>query len=238
MSVPYESLAGRERSTQALIDWALAQIAEKYGQGGSEPHPSHDERHTKWVMYAQDLIIEKINDNSGEYGDYIDPHTAELMRLAAVFHDIVHTPGDPDNEEKSARMLAAMVRGAGAYSESEIELAQRILMSTTLKFDEGGQIIQGAEEGFLPGQILADADLSVIGARYPIFWESVGRYLLESKPMGWQFSAEDLVEFADREIKFLDSHQFLTPAAEKLFPHKPTNKFQLARTKIANSKLK
>ena len=106
-----------------------------------EPHRRHHgERHLTEVLDAVALLAEPGDD-------------LEAVGLAAWFHDAVYE-GRPDDEERSAELARAQLERAGAPAGLVDEVARLVLLTRT--HDPG--------PGDRAGQVLCDADLSVLGA--------------------------------------------------------------------------
>jgi predicted metal-dependent HD superfamily phosphohydrolase len=79
---------------------------------------------------------------------------ADVVRLAAWFHDAVYLPDRSENEERSARLAERALPEAGVGREKTAEVAR--LVRLTVTHDPG-------EDDF-DGQVLCDADLAVLAS--------------------------------------------------------------------------
>lgn len=114
------------------------ELDKRYG----EPHRRyHTRRHLTAVL---DLVDELAGHASA----------ADLVRLAAWFHDAVYDPERADNEERSARLAARMLTDTD-LREPDIEEVVRLVELTTT---------HAPTEDDRNGQVLCDADLAILGA--------------------------------------------------------------------------
>ena len=120
----------------------------------------HDLRHLEEVLDHLDVLL-------------ADPGTgplrvdADVVRLAAWFHDAVYD-GAPDDEERSARLAEESLAAAGVQVEIVAEVAR--LVRLTAAHDPA--------DGDLAGAVLSDADLAVLAAepeRYAEYVSGVRR---------------------------------------------------------------
>ncbi|MEO3978666.1 hypothetical protein [Streptomyces sp. CAU 1734] len=79
---------------------------------------------------------------------------ADLVRLAAWFHDAVYLPDRSENEERSARLAERALPEAGLSAGATAEVAR--LVRLTVTHDPGGADPNGA--------VLCDADLAILAA--------------------------------------------------------------------------
>ncbi|MFI9152970.1 hypothetical protein [Streptomyces sp. NPDC053367] len=79
---------------------------------------------------------------------------ADVVRLAAWFHDAVYLPDRSENEERSARLAERALPEAGVPEDKTSEVAR--LVRLTVTHDPG-------EDDF-DGQVLCDADLAVLAS--------------------------------------------------------------------------
>ena len=124
-----------------------------------------------------------------------------LLRTAAVFHDIGYVEQHHLHEEGSAR-LAAAVLPQFDYTPTQIAVIVDIILAT--------QLPQVART--LPEQILADADLAILGQT---------DYLLRNAALRQELAA--LVKPATDQqwyggqLNFIRNHRYFTRAARSLY---------------------
>jgi predicted metal-dependent HD superfamily phosphohydrolase len=145
--------------------------------------PSPSDLSTKWLTLLRPLGIsdDRANvvfaDLVARYGEpqrhyhtlehigqvlaALDPELPKLtapvaVMLAAWFHDAIYDPRAPDNEEQSAIHARQVLRSFGVAASLEERVGQLILLTKTHQ--------AGADTD---GQLLLDADLSVLGAEEP-----------------------------------------------------------------------
>ncbi|MDI3388188.1 hypothetical protein QIS99_18550 [Streptomyces sp. B-S-A8] len=91
--------------------------------------------------------------------DHIDvlaghAENADLVRLAAWFHDAVYLPDRSENEERSARLAERALPEAGLEADATAEVARLVRLTVT----------HDPAEGDRNGEVLCDADLAILGA--------------------------------------------------------------------------
>lgn len=127
----------------------------------AEPHRGyHDLAHLSEVLERVDLLATEAED-------------ADVVRLAAWFHDAVYDPRAGDdpadgNEERSAELAAKVLRGLRLDQALVDEVARLVRVTATHDVDDGDR----------NGAVLCDADLAVLasdGLRYPAYVEGVRR---------------------------------------------------------------
>ncbi|RAG83258.1 hypothetical protein DN069_22965 [Streptacidiphilus pinicola] len=120
--------------------------AEPYGEQllrrWSEPQRKY---HTVRHLAATLQVIDRL---AGHADD------ADLVRLAAWFHDAVYAPDRSENEERSARLAEKVLPELGVADEAIAEVAR--LVRLTAEHDPAA--------GDRNGEVLCDADLAVLGA--------------------------------------------------------------------------
>jgi predicted metal-dependent HD superfamily phosphohydrolase len=82
---------------------------------------------------------------------------ADLVRLAAWFHDAIYDPTRADNEERSARLAAETLAELGVRKQLYVEVSRLVL--ATRAHDPAA-----ADRN---GQVLCDADLAVLARPRP-----------------------------------------------------------------------
>ncbi|MET9549606.1 hypothetical protein ABZY36_30505 [Streptomyces sp. NPDC006627] len=88
--------------------------------------------------------------------DVLEDHAddAELVRLAAWFHDAVYAPDRSQNEERSARLAERALPEAGLSAARTAEVARLVRLTVT----------HDPAEGDRNGEVLCDADLAILAA--------------------------------------------------------------------------
>lgn len=208
-----------------LTEQAFTEIITQYGPDGAEPRPYHDIMHTFWVhgMAGQ---LGRLAQSRG----LITPEQADLLLIAAAYHDVVYHngDGDDDNEQLSAETAAQNMRLAKAFTQAEIAETAEIIMATKVKSFESDRIIQSAEDSTYPGKLLADADLSSFGAPMQVYWNSAMRFFEETFP-GVEFEGKPARDFLERQIRVVGAHQYFTDEGRQLFSHQQENVAFLAK---------
>jgi uncharacterized protein len=123
-----------------------------------------------------------------------------LLRTAAVYHDIGYVEQHHDHEAGSVRIVTAVLPGFG-YEPVQIEVIVGIIRATQLP----------QEPHTLLEQILADADLSILGQadylpRNAVLREELAAFGLSMTDRQWY----------DSQLKFIRDHRYFTAAARQL----------------------
>jgi predicted metal-dependent HD superfamily phosphohydrolase len=153
-----------------------------------EPHRRyHSVRHVAFVIDAVDELLAASDVAAGDRA---------VVRLAALFHDVVYDPRRSDNEARSAELAAAAARRLG-WADGEVRRVEELVLATAAH-DAGGATVGD------PGrQALLDADLSILGAEPPVYdayVTGVRQEYAHVDDAGWRAGrAAVLRSFLDRE---------------------------------------
>ncbi|MGC0331184.1 putative metal-dependent HD superfamily phosphohydrolase [Streptomyces sp. SAI-170] len=124
--------------------------------GGPDPVPYADNLLTRWQEpqrhYHTLAHLVAVLDHVDTLERYAAD--ADVVRLAAWFHDAVYLPDRSENEDRSARLAERALPEAGVSDAKTAEVAR--LVRLTVTHDPG-------EEDF-DGQVLCDADLAVLAS--------------------------------------------------------------------------
>lgn len=150
----------------------------------------HDVGHTLDVFNVCNLYIER---------EIIGAAEAELLRIAALLHDIGFTVTYKNHEEKGAEIAAAMMQHF-SYSLKEISVVQGLIMATKIP-QSPTNILE---------QIICDADLDYLGRSD---FQEISEKLFE------ELKAFSLIETRENwnrtQIEFLEKHSYHTEFARK-----------------------
>ena len=123
-----------------------------------------------------------------------------LLRTAAVYHDAGFVEQHHAHEEGSARIAAAVLPGFG-YTPDQVAVIVNIILATRLP-----QAPQTLLE-----QIMADADLSVLGQ---------ANFLLRNAALRQELAAFGQVktdaQWYGTQLKFIRDHRYFTATASRL----------------------
>lgn len=132
---------------ESLFPGAQA-LGERLVDCWAEPHRKyHDRRHLMSVLEALDVLTEASDIRRPESG------TGRTVQLAAWYHDAVYRGQAGQDEEDSARLALQTLPAAGSAEDEAAEVARLVRLTAT--HDPAGSD--------LPGALLCDADLSVLG---------------------------------------------------------------------------
>ncbi|GAA3061129.1 HD domain-containing protein [Actinokineospora globicatena] len=129
----------------ALARWASLGLDEALGRSlvgrWSEPHRRyHDLAHLEMVLSGVDLLAGHAD-------------SANLVRLAAWYHDAVYQ-GRPDDEEQSALLAEVELPAAGLDAAAVAEVARLVRLTAGHRTSPGDR----------NGEVLCDADLAILAS--------------------------------------------------------------------------
>jgi len=208
----------KEIIVKNLIFNALSEVERNYGKGEGDGENSkgyHNRTHSEEVLSAAQRIAQ-LSLIAGKIGD----SDVSLIEIAACFHDIEQGLGGGLNEEQSARLAEEEMKNARLFGEEDIQKVRRMILATTVYFEDG-IAKQSATKEYLT-QIMADADLSGLGQETNAFWSGALGRLREIEQTDIP-SREDEIAFTQELVIFLENHHFYTREANRLFPHKQEN---------------
>lgn len=136
-----------------VADHALADLISRWTQ-------SHRHHHDLTHLGAVLAVIDDHADWAGDVG---------AVRLAAWFHDAVYTPRRDDNEQASAALARSVLRRLGLPGATIAEVTR--LVRLTEHHDP--------EPGDRNGQLLCDADLSVLASEHEVYRHYAHRIRME-----------------------------------------------------------
>ncbi|MBG0815779.1 metal-dependent phosphohydrolase [Planomonospora sp. ID82291] len=121
---------------------------------GADLIARYGEPHRRYHTAAH---LEAVLDHVDTLAGYADD--ADLVRLAAWFHDAVYDPRRGDNEERSARMAERALPELGLPSSAVAAVARLVRLTVT----------HAPETGDADGAVLCDADLAILAAPPEIY---------------------------------------------------------------------
>ncbi|KOX47560.1 hypothetical protein [Streptomyces sp. NRRL F-7442] len=124
--------------------------------GGPDPSPYADNLLARWRepqrRYHTLAHLAAVLDHVDVLAEHAED--ADVVRLAAWFHDAVYLPDRSENEERSARLAERALPEAGVAAEKTAEVARLVRLTVT-------HAPAGDDRD---GQVLCDADLAVLAA--------------------------------------------------------------------------
>lgn len=156
----------------------------------------HNYQHTSEVAHSANFIAQKLN---------LLDSDRELVIISAYFHDVGNIDTSYGHEKLSSTIAREFLEKEN-FPEIKIKVIENLILSTEM----------GREPQTLLEEILNDADLSHLGMTTFIYRN---RLLREewATYLNMQFTDEEWLQL---NIKFLNSHQFYTEVAQKLFTQK------------------
>ncbi|SOE21754.1 uncharacterized protein SAMN06298216_2212 [Spirosomataceae bacterium TFI 002] len=150
----------------------------------------HSVNHTLYVLKMAEYLA---------WREGLPPEEIELIRLAAIFHDIGFIEGREDHEEKGCRIAREML-SKYEFSEEELEKICGMIMAT--------KIPQKPKN--LAERVLADADLEYLSTEN---FEPVSEMLFkELRHFNKDLSRS---EWQEIQISFLENHAYHTDFCKK-----------------------
>ncbi|MFE5854827.1 hypothetical protein ACFQ61_16670 [Streptomyces sp. NPDC056500] len=145
------------QSPQVLAErFSRALLAARADAPGPDPRPYADALLARWDepqrRYHTTAHLAAVLDHI----DALAPHAtdADLVRLAAWFHDAIYLPDRSENEERSARLAERALREAGLPDSATAEVARLVRLTVT----------HAPEPTDTNGAVLCDADLAILAA--------------------------------------------------------------------------
>jgi predicted metal-dependent HD superfamily phosphohydrolase len=138
---------------ELLNAWAelLRRVA---GENAADPLPYGENLLARWAepqrRYHTTAHLASVLGHVDRLGQYASD--ADVVRLAAWFHDAVYRPERSENEERSARLAERALAEAGVDPARTAEVARLVRLTTA--HDPGPDDRDG--------QVLCDADLAVL----------------------------------------------------------------------------
>lgn len=113
----------------------------------------HDLRHLEEVLDHLDLLLDGLDGPDGPEAEAARAVEADVVRLAAWFHDAVYD-ARPGDEDRSARLAETSLSSAGTAPDVVAEVARLVRLTAT----------HDPADDDLAGALLSDADLAVLAA--------------------------------------------------------------------------
>jgi uncharacterized protein len=145
----------------------------------------------------------------------ISKENTDLIKIAALYHDIGFILGKDKHEENSC-LIASKDLSQINLSQNHIDKVCNMIMAT--------KIPQNAED--VSQQIIADADLFYLGTELYDYYSD--KLFVELKHFSPSLSQ---TEWLDIQIDFMQQHQFYTQYGKTVLD--PTKQFHLNRLKTA-----
>jgi predicted metal-dependent HD superfamily phosphohydrolase len=124
--------------------------------GGPDPVPYADSLLTRWQEPQRRYHTVEHLAAVLDHIDVLEQHAldADVVRLAAWFHDAVYLPDRSENEERSARLAERALAEAGLPDAKTAEVARLVRLTVT----------HDPADDDPDGQVLCDADLAVLAS--------------------------------------------------------------------------
>ncbi|MFE7778665.1 hypothetical protein ACFU5O_33235 [Streptomyces sp. NPDC057445] len=136
--------------------WYAALLAVREDPGSPDPSDYADNLLARWSEPQRRYhTVDHLAAVLGHI-DTLEPYAdnADLVRLAAWFHDAVYLPERSENEERSARLAERALPEAGLTPKDTDEVARLVRLTET----------HAAQDGDGNGTVLCDADLAILAS--------------------------------------------------------------------------
>lgn len=154
--MPHDDKELRARWHATLLRATHASHASHASEGTPDPAPYADNLLTRWAepqrRYHTTAHLAAVLDHIDVLEEHADD--ADLVRLAAWFHDAVYAPDRSENEERSARLAERALQEAGLTPGATAEVARLVRLTVT----------HDPADGDHNGETLCDADLAILAA--------------------------------------------------------------------------
>jgi uncharacterized protein len=150
----------------------------------------HNIKHTLDVLHVVNQYIRR---------EQIETHSAYLVKMAAILHDIGFTVTKFEHEQKSMEMAEELMLEYG-FDKEDIMVVKGLIRATRVPQSPKNRL----------EQIICDSDLDYLGRND--FYEISNKLYRELKE-AFFVSNED--EWNKLQIKFLESHKYHTDFAKK-----------------------
>jgi len=150
----------------------------------------HNVRHTLDVVNVVNQYIRR---------EKIETHSAYLLRIAALIHDMGFTVTKIEHEQKSMQMADELMTEFG-FTKSDVKIVQGLIRATR---------VPQSPHNYLE-KIICDSDLDYLGRND--FYQ-ISKLLFKELKSASIFTDEN--EWNKAQIKFLQEHQYHTAFAKK-----------------------
>lgn len=179
----------RDLVPNGLVDEALGRLRRDL--------PSNLTYHT--VEHTEDVIREVLSFSAS---DGLSARARELLVIGAAYHDLGFVEQPRVNEAIGARMAGEAMGRVGGYTSDEIDLVERMIRDTEVKFLAGGPRQVPTTE---LSKYLCDADVSNLGR---------ADFLEKAELVRREVNLMRDESFFTNLRKFVAGHDWHTPAAK------------------------
>lgn len=167
----------------------------------------HNARHTKDVIQVAQQLAK---------AEELSPYEEQLLRTAALFHDSGFLEGADNHEERSCKLAKEALPQFG-YQPQDIDEICRLILATRFAQKPTDKL----------ESILCDADLSYMGTDN--YFSVADALFVEMKQAG---KLKNWDEWQKLQLRFLESHQYYSHSAIKLFTAKKSENFLLFKSGV------
>lgn len=191
-------------------------------------NPVESRRYYHGRLHAEIVLreVERLGHLAKANGKLYDRDIERLM-VAAAWHDPEQALGPGENEEESARLASKAMKELFNYDDEEVYRVMELIRGTKIHFDMNGVMHQEAEKMGYVAQLLADADLSSLGAAEPEFVEMSTRLMREFAGKS-ELTAEELKLGWRNQVKFMTGRKYLTEEGRALYEEQYEKNLHLA----------
>lgn len=151
----------------------------------------------------------------------LSPRKIDLLKIAALYHDIGLPEGKTDHEERSAKIASVDLDKLG-FSKEDISIIKRIILGTQGHMEDYIYVTEPSEDELV--LIMRDADISNLGKE---------NFIQTSEGLRNEWGAGNKKDWIKFQIEFVKKHKFHTKEAEKLWQNQKNKNLQLLQQKLA-----
>ena len=165
----------------------------------------HNLQHTLDALHVCNQYIKRVK---------LDSHSAKLLRLGVLFHDIGFTVSKKNHETRGIEIAKGLMREFN-FSIKDMDVVTGLIMATRMPQNPQNQV----------ERIICDVDLDYLGRNdfYPISDQLYKELQNDS-------IAQNKLEWNKIQIKFLESHKFHTVFARR--NRQPQKEKRIAELKL------
>ena len=171
----------------------------------------HNRQHVESVIFATEVLATQYN---------LSYKDKELLKIAALYHDIEQPNGSAGHEERGAKIAEKELRDFG-FSEEDISTVVDLIKVT--KGGKEGEKLFVTHPKNLMEEIMCDADFCAFGSY---------EFMKINKGLQKEVGVEDVRTWLQNQIDFILSHEFHTSAANEIWGEMKDKNIGLLKAKL------
>jgi predicted metal-dependent HD superfamily phosphohydrolase len=167
----------------------------------------YDENEKRGLCYHNNKHINYMLKNANRYFlRLLDEESADILRTAILYHDIIYVPGATDNEERSITLFRTLNNGSTEFKD---KVSSLIMATKTHKTEDmcKKDIFKLDPRVFELSKMISDLDLLSLATDtfYPVsdgnYESTTGLVIQEAKNFGFE-----MTQITNARIKFLTEY--------------------------------